>query len=220
MLNFATKRSVSRDRQQMSTVELSLLALAAFAFFCPAAIPQTQSKAVAATLPVTESKRAVEDTASVDFTDWSVNRIKAYKESLEMDFPSPLAILAVPRLGVHVSLFEGTDDVTLDRGVGRIAGTAPPGTAGNLGVAGHRDGFFRPLKDIKQGDTIKVITPSALATYNVDRIEIVDPTDIRVLKPGTKTTLTLVTCYPFYFIGHAPKRFIVEASLVQFTRIP
>jgi len=219
MLNFVTRRPVFRDRGRMPTVELSILALAVFAF-CPAAISQTQAKAVAATQPVTESSTAVDDTASVDFTDWSVNRIKAYKESLEMDFPSPLAILAVPRLGVHVSLFEGTDDVTLDRGVGRIAGTAPPGTAGNLGVAGHRDGFFRPLKDIKQGDTIKVITPSALATYNVDRIEIVDPTDIRVLKPGTKTTLTLVTCYPFYFIGHAPKRFIVEASLVQFTRIP
>jgi sortase A len=220
MLNFATKRSVFCDRGRMSTVELSLLALAVFAFFCPAAISQTQSKAVATTLPATESNAAVEDTASVDFTDWSVNRIKAYKESLEMDFAGPLAILAVPRLGIHAPLFEGTDDVTLDRGVGRIAGTALPGKAGNLGVAGHRDGFFRPLKDIKQGDTIKVITPSALATYNVDRIEIVDPTDIRVLKPGTKTTLTLVTCYPFYFIGHAPKRFIVEASLVQFTPIP
>jgi sortase A len=126
-----------------------------------------------------------------------------------------MTVLTVPRLGLHAPLFEGTDDATLDIGLGRIRGTAHPDEAGNLGIAGHRDGFFRPLKDIRAGDTIEVATSAQVSIYSVDRVEIVGPKDVRVLKPGAKRTLTLVTCYPFYFHGHAPKRYIVEASLIR-----
>lgn len=153
--------------------------------------------------------------ARVDQSDWSEIRVKAYEHSLEVPFPSPLAVLSVPRLRLRAPMFEGTDDVTLDRGVGRISGTALPGEVGNIGVAGHRDGFFRLLKDIQVGDTIELATSSGIATYRVKQLKIVDPHDIDVLKSTSDRTLTLVTCYPFYFSGHAPNRFIVEASLIQ-----
>jgi sortase A len=88
------------------------------------------------------------------------------------------------------------------------------GASGNLGIAGHRDGFFRGLKDIQTGDTISLVTTAATETYVVDNIKIVDPTDVSVLQPESVSSLTLVTCYPFYFIGSAPKRYIVHSSRV------
>lgn len=150
-----------------------------------------------------------------DFTDWSDIRIKAYGQALALPFPEPMAQLSIPRLQLFAPLFDGTDDVTLDRGVGRIAGTARPGEGGNVGVAGHRDGFFRRLKDIQVGDTIEISAHDQSTTYRVERVEIVTPSDVQVLKSGPVPSLTLVTCYPFYFAGHAPQRFIVEATLVQ-----
>ena len=103
----------------------------------------------------------------------------------------------------------------LNRGVGRIIGTARPGGPGNIGIAGHRDGFFRGLKDISVGDDVELTTTKERATYIVDQIEIVSPTDVRVLQPRGVSSLTLVTCYPFYFVGDAPNRFIVHASLAS-----
>ena len=98
-------------------------------------------------------------------------------------------------------------------GVGRIEGTASLGENGNVGIAGHRDGFFRGLKDIGPGDTIEMVTPKVKETYVVDHVVIVDPSDVSVLRPRLHPSLTLVTCYPFYFVGSAPKRYIVQASL-------
>lgn len=155
------------------------------------------------------------DSAGVDFTDWSTVRVKAYSQALGMEFPAPMADVRVPRLGLQAPLFEGDDDLILDRGLGRIPGTALPGESGNIGIAGHRDGFFRRLKDIQIGDTIEVATGAESAVYLVQRVEIVSPSDVRVLRTSSTPMLTLVTCYPFYFIGHAPQRFIVEAALVQ-----
>jgi sortase A len=162
----------------------------------------------------------VEPASDIDFTDWSTNRVTAYKESLKKWFPEPMATVRIPRLRIQAPLFEGTDDVTLDRGLGRIAGTAFPNESGNVGIAGHRDGFFRPLKDIRVGDTIDVETFEELVRYQVDRIDIVTPSNVEVLRAGSKATLTLITCYPFYFVGHAPQRFVVTASLLQRTAIP
>jgi sortase A len=105
----------------------------------------------------------------------------------------------------------GTDDVTLDRAVGHIEGTAAPDAAGNVGIAGHRDGFFRGLKDITQGDLIELVTLQDTVAYRVEKTWIVDPTDVSVLDPTPGRALTLVTCYPFYFVGSAPQRFIVRA---------
>ena len=148
----------------------------------------------------------------IDFSLWSMKRITAYEESLSKQFAPPLAVLEIPKIGLEVPVFDGTDDVTLNRGVGRIAGTARPDQGGNVGIAGHRDGFFRGLKDVVVGDRMELRTPARTETYKVDEIRIVKPTDVQVLEDRSVPTLTLVTCYPFYFIGNAPQRYIVRAT--------
>ena len=112
-------------------------------------------------------------------------------------------------------MLPGTDDVTLNRGVGWIEGTAGPGSDGNFAVAGHRDGFFRSLKDIEIGDEISIEVLGGQLTYVVDELTVVDPTDVSVLNPRDTPSVTLVTCYPFYFVGSAPQRFIVHGSLIE-----
>lgn len=149
----------------------------------------------------------------VDKSQWSEKRIRAYHESLNHAFDAPLAVLSIPKIHLEVPVFEGTDDVTLDRGVGRITGTARPGQTGNLGIAGHRDGFFRGLKDVTKGDEIKLSLPDREETYVIDQITVVTPQDVSVLQPRPVSSITLVTCFPFYFVGSAPERYIVSASL-------
>jgi sortase A len=106
----------------------------------------------------------------------------------------------------------------MDRGIARIEGTAMPGQDdGNVGIAGHRDGYFRVLKDIQFGDEISVRTPSGTQTYIVQQLMIVDPSAVEVLNYTPEPSITLVTCYPFYFVGHAPERFIVRAVLQENT---
>jgi sortase A len=99
----------------------------------------------------------------------------------------------------------------LNVGVGHIKGTALPGEQGNIGIAGHRDTYFRALKDIQSGDEIRIQTATGLSRYKVDRVQIVAPDDIQVLAPSASSAITLVTCYPFYFIGAAPQRYVVHA---------
>ena len=142
---------------------------------------------------------------------WSEKRIQAYKNSLSQHFSPPLAVLRISRFQLTVPVFEGTDDLTLNRGVGRIAGTAQPGELGNVGIAGHRDGFFRVLKDIQIGDLIELLVNNRTLVYKVRSVEIVDPSNTEVLQNADESELTLVTCYPFYFVGSAPQRFIVHA---------
>jgi sortase A len=126
-----------------------------------------------------------------------------------------IAVLTIPRLKLTAPVFEGTEETALDRGVGRIAGTAALGTSGNIGIAGHRDGFFRVLKDIQPGDLIQIRTPRHEEIYTVTTSKVVDRRDVNVLHPTSLPNLTLVTCYPFYFVGAAPERFIVKAVLKQ-----
>src|SRR6516164_3530927 len=152
---------------------------------------------------------------SVDFSLWSRQRIAAYEESLLRHFDPPIALIRIRRLGLVAPVLEGTDDLTLDRGVGHIASTALPGENGNIALAGHRDGFFRILKDISPGDEVEVLTAGKKDTYSVDQIVVVLPNDVAVLDSSSRRSLTLVTCYPFYFIGSAPKRYIVKALLVR-----
>ena len=147
----------------------------------------------------------------LDTSLWSPERIRAYEESLRKDFGAPLAILSIPKTGLEVPILAGTDDLTLNRAVGLIEGTPRPGEIGNAGIAGHRDGFFRCLKDVGVGDTIEVRSLSARHSYVVESIRIVQPEDVSVLDPTSSPVLTLVTCYPFYFIGSAPQRYIVRA---------
>ena len=122
-------------------------------------------------------------------------------------------MLRIDKIRLEVPVFDGTDDRILDRGAGRIAGTARIGESGNVGIAGHRDGFFRGLKDIALGDTMVLETAKGAQTYVIDSIKLVTPDDVSVLKSEPMPALTLVTCYPFYYIGSAPQRFIVHASL-------
>jgi sortase A len=147
-----------------------------------------------------------------DYSLWSNRRTKLHQASLRKPVES-LAVLRIPALHLEVPVLEGTDNVTLNRGVGRIAGTSLPGQGGNIGIAGHRDGFFRKLKDIRTGDAIELVTTSGTEVFVVDQIRITSPADVRALRPRAKHSLTLVTCYPFYFVGPAPSRYIVEASL-------
>lgn len=149
----------------------------------------------------------------IDFSLWSEKRIKAFEETLARHFEPPLALLEIPRIHLDVPVFNGTNEGILNRGVGRIIGTARVGGAGNLGIAGHRDGFFRALKDLKEGDAVELITQNRVFMYQVDNIVIVTPDDVRILKSRDVPTITLVTCYPFYFVGDAPQRYILQCSL-------
>ena len=152
---------------------------------------------------------------SVDFSLWSEKRIKGYLDSLSVLKGEPLGVLAIQRLQVRAPIFPGTDELVLNRGLGWIAGTAKPGEDGNAGIAGHRDGFFRALKDVAVGDSIELTTTDARLLYRVDEIEIVSPKDVGVLRPRGAASLTLVTCFPFYHVGDAPKRFIVHATVAK-----
>jgi len=146
---------------------------------------------------------------------WDAQRILAYKKTLNVRFAPTLAVLRIPAVGIEVPVLEGTSDAEMNRGVGHIAGTAMPGEIGNVGIAGHRDGFFRALKDVKVGDVLelerKTDGGAQSDRYRVERMAVVDPADVNAVAPTNDATLTLVTCYPFYFVGTAPKRFVVHA---------
>jgi sortase A len=142
---------------------------------------------------------------------WSPGRVTAWQKAHSTPAPDPLAVLRIPKIHLEAPVLSGTDDGTLDRAVGHIEGTATPGAEGNSGIAGHRDGFFRGLKDITPGDMIELDTIPGSASYRVERVWIVDPEDVSVLDPTSTRALTLVTCYPFYYVGSAPRRFIVRA---------
>jgi len=121
--------------------------------------------------------------------------------------------IEIPRLKLSALAREGVDVSTLRGSVGHVPGTAMPGDAGNAAFAAHRDTFFAPLRDVRRGDEVVVTTPAAVHRYAVVSTRIVDPSDVTVLRPTDGRTLTLVTCYPFDYIGTAPRRFIVQAEL-------
>ena len=125
-----------------------------------------------------------------------------------------LARLEAPTVHMSAAVLEGTDDGTLSRGAGHIEDTPLPGQTGNIAIAGHRDTVFRPLRLIKVGDPLILKTGDHAYEYRIAKTLVVGPDDVYVLDPTPHPTLTLVTCYPFEFIGHAPKRFIVQATLV------
>ena len=123
--------------------------------------------------------------------------------------------LEVERLGLLVMVAEGTSEATLRHAAGHIAGTALPGQTGNIGISAHRDTFFRPLRNIERDDIIKLTTPLGDYRYRVLGTSVVSPSDVSVLQQGDDEILTLVTCYPFYFVGPAPRRFIVKAEKIS-----
>lgn len=131
-----------------------------------------------------------------------------------------LGRMDIPRLGVSVAVVQGTTSRMLRRGVGHIEGTPLPWEPGNSGIAGHRDTFFRDLKDVRTNDEIEFQTADGLFRYQVAWVKVVAPDDTSVLTPSSETALTLVTCYPFYFVGPAPNRFVVRATQVSTSGTP
>jgi sortase A len=122
--------------------------------------------------------------------------------------------MEIPRVLLSVIVVEGVDKITLRRSVGHIPGTALPGQPGNVGLAGHRDTFFRSLKDVRIKDEIRFSTLKGNFNYEVESLRVVEPEDVGVLASSGENVLTLVTCYPFYFVGPAPRRWIVRARQV------
>jgi sortase A len=150
-----------------------------------------------------------------DTRDWSASRRAQWEAGRSAPAGSPVGRLAIPALGLEVVVLDGTDELSLNRGVGRIAGTR---IASNLGIAGHRDGFFRALRKVAANDRIILETPRASHVYEVRSLTVVSPEDVQVLAPTAEPTLTLVTCHPFFVLGHAPNRFIVHAVLIDTKR--
>ena len=173
--------------------------------------PAAAAPAPAPPAPPPAPPRELTWSGKVDMNLWSPVRVKAYKVALKQETPRTLAILRIPRLKLEVPVYDGTADAVLDLAAGRIEDTALPGTPGNVGIAAHRDGFFRVLKDIKEGDALVLDTPVATEHFRVQWIRITTPEDVSVIDPTPTPAVTLVGCYPFYHVGPAPKRFIVRA---------
>lgn len=124
----------------------------------------------------------------------------------------PLALLSIPRIGLSVVVAEGTSDEVLRRAAGRFEPGARVGESGNVVIAGHRDTFFRPLERVQVGDRVTLTTVDGRQTYRVEWTKVVDPRDLSVLEPQREAELTLVTCWPFRWVGTAPLRFVVRAA--------
>jgi len=127
----------------------------------------------------------------------------------------PIGRLTIPSVGISAIVLEGDDDSTLNVAPGHVPGTSLPSEDGNVAIAGHRDTFFRNLERIRKGEPVTLTTLQGVYQYQVDSLEVVDPSRIDLLKPSGSPTVTLVTCYPFHFVGPAPKRFIVRGHLVH-----
>ena len=153
-----------------------------------------------------------ESVSAPDQSLWSPERVRDYQASLGLVTEAPLAILRIPELSLEVPVYSTDSDLHLNRGAGLIPGMGLPDTGGNVGIAGHRDGFFRVLKDVKAGQRIEVETRLRRHVYRVVSTEVVDASANHVLADSDLPTVTLVTCFPFYFLGHAPQRFIVRGT--------
>lgn len=125
----------------------------------------------------------------------------------------------IPRVKISAVVKEGADEATLSKAVGHVPYTSLPGEKGNVGIAAHRDTFFRSLRHVREGDTIRLVTTQGVYSYQVDTMRIVWPSNVEVLDPTPEERITLVTCYPFNFVGHAPKRFIVQGKLTGFEEL-
>jgi len=158
-----------------------------------------------------EEFRAVQ-LAPADTSLWSRERVDAYAQA-QKSGEAPQALLRIPQLTLDVPVYADDSERNLDRGAGHIPGTTPLVQAGNIGIAAHRDGFFRKLKDVELGMDIYLEQGGRTLRYHITEISIVTPEESAVLAPTDKPSVTLVTCYPFYFVGSAPKRFIVRGEL-------
>ena len=146
---------------------------------------------------------------------WSDKRKEEFADSVGRSTSEVLGIFTIPKFDLEVPIYDGASELHMNRGIAVVEGTAMPGQSGNMGIAGHRDGYFRVLKDIEVGDEMSVLSGRGTNIYKVEELMIVEPSAVEVLDPTDQTAITLVTCYPFYFVGHAPQRFIVRAVLQE-----
>jgi len=151
-------------------------------------------------------------TGAPDQSNWSQERVRQFAAARQSLAGGPIALVRIPSLQLSVPLYATATELHLNRGVGLIEHMAQPGEGGNLGIAGHRDGFFRALRGIARGDLIEVQTHQRTYRYRVVATQIVAATDATPLADTSAPTVTLVTCYPFYYLGHAPQRFVVRGS--------
>lgn len=153
--------------------------------------------------------------AAPDQSDWSQARILAHAASsqgAESSAGLPLALLRIPRIALEVPVYAELNERNLNRGAALVDGSAAPDSDGNVAIAAHRDGYFRALQAIAVGDVVDVDLALGRRSYRVTELSIVDPSDVRSIQPTASAVLTLVTCYPFRFVGSAPQRFIVRAE--------
>jgi sortase A len=149
--------------------------------------------------------------SAADQSLWSATRVRAFGETVFRD--TPQGVLRIPSLGLEVPIFASTSEINLNRGAGHIEGTAALEAPGNVGIAAHRDGFFRKLKDAKPGQLVFLDMRTRTVRYRIVDTRIVNPSDVSVLAATVAPSITLVTCYPFYFVGPAPQRFVVRAEI-------
>jgi sortase A len=150
-----------------------------------------------------------------DFNTATASNGRVQEASFHSSPGKTLGEIELTRIGVTAMILEGTDERTLRRAVGHIPGTPFPGQPGNVAIAGHRDTFFRALRNVREDDEITLMTLGGSYRYRVDSIKVVGPADTQVLDNSGGDILTLVTCYPFYFVGSAPRRFIVRAQRIS-----
>jgi sortase A len=167
------------------------------------------SRTVARAVAQEQAREAFAPAAAAAAGSGTVPAVAARVQELH---DGPLGVLTIPRLGLDGVIKEGTDDDILDVAIGRIPGTVGTPATGNIALAAHRDTFFRPLRNVRANDVIHLQTAEGLFEYVVTELLVVDPEDVWVLDPTERPTLTLVTCYPFTWVGAAPQRFIVRAE--------
>ncbi len=163
----------------------------------------------------TEAQRAFEKIEKVKPSPFIPGKSSSNKLPSEVPLGDAVAKLIIPRLNTELYVVEGDDSGELRRGPGHVVGTAMPGQAGNCIIAGHRDTHFRVLKDIRKGDEIILQTAAGKYTYRVKGTRVVLPSNTGPLRPTQDAELHLITCYPFYYLGSAPKRFVVQAELQE-----
>lgn len=146
---------------------------------------------------------------------WSGARVAAFNAAQNSVVDKPIGVLRIPSLSLTVPIYATSTELHLNRGVGLIERMAGLDESGNVGIAGHRDGFFRALKDISAGALIEIQTPLRVRRYRVASTQVVPAKDTRPLADTAEPTLTLVTCHPFYYLGPAPQRFIVHGTYTQ-----
>ena len=179
----------------------------------PQAAPVAPNTPAASAAPAAEAARRSRAALPADAAAAPTVPIKPVTPALKLA-PGMLGILDIPRLGISSPVMSGDDDKTLDVAIGHLPDTPKPWERGNSAIAAHRDGLFKPLKNIRVGDDLRVRTLHGELIYEVRELKIVKPTDLSVLEPTGSNTLTLITCHPFDYVGNAPNRFIVRAQRV------